>query len=241
MERFINEIYVARIRDDYRGMVRQVRETMDRTGLAVLEDFIHPDFLQELRTTVQTLQPLCYQNGKRKHLVGNDLKDTAVWEVTFSKFIIQLSNDILAPFNVHLDANDIHPVMNILVGDNGQDTVKSWHFDATYLTMAMPIVMPAPNGERDGKFRIWPNVRRFSQNSLQNRLYSNLARVELLRRMSKNYAINFVPGNLYFFYGFRSLHGTDLLDSAQMRANCLVNFGGPFFDLDKGKVVNYTK
>ncbi len=60
------------------------------------------------------------------------------------------------------------------------------------------------------------------------------------KRWPRNYAVNFVPGSLYFFYGFRSLHGTDELDSRQVRANCLMNFGGPFFDLQKGKVIKYN-
>ena len=129
--------------------------------------------------------------------------------------------------------------MNILTGEQGQDTVREWHFDATYLTIAMPVVMPPPSGERDGKFRIWPNVRPFSQNKLQHKLYCNLAKTGAFQKIARNYAVNFIPGSLYFFYGFRSLHGTDELDARQVRANCLINFGGPFFDLQKGKVIKY--
>ena len=156
-------------------------------------------------------------------------------------FVIQLANDILEPFHVRLNASDIHPVMNILVGEQGQDTVRSWHFDATYLTIAMPVVMPEPTGQLDGKFRIWPNVREFSQSKLRDRIYSNLARVELLRKAVNHFSVNFVPGNLYFFYGFRSYHGTEELDVKKLRANCLINFGGPLFDLNNGKVMSYKR
>lgn len=241
MQRFISERYREVIEKDYDGMVRKLRSTIDEKGLAVLEDFIHPDFLTELRASVDQLTPLCYQNGKRKYLVGADLDNTGFSEVAFSDFVIQLANDILKDFNVSVEAGDIHAAMNILVGENGQDTVKRWHFDATYLTIAMPVVMPPPNGGKDGKFRIWPNVRPFSQSRLQDKVFCNLAKVEVLRKTMPNFAINFVPGNLYFFYGFRSYHGTDDLDSTQLRANCLINFGGPFFDLNKGKVVRYAR
>jgi hypothetical protein len=100
--------------------------------------------------------------------------------------------------------------------------------------------MPPP-GDRDGKFRIWPNVRPFSQSSWRNQLYCKLAKSGLLPRVAKNYAVNFIPGNLYLFYGFRSYHGTDSLDATQLRANCLMNYGGPFFDLQKGKPIRYAK
>ena len=161
--------------------------------------------------------------------------------MAFSDFVIQLANDILAPFHVHLESSDIHPAMNILIGDQGQDTVRGWHFDATYLTIAMPVVMPSPNGTRDGKFRIWPNVRQFSQSSLQNKLYCNLFKLAAVRQLARSQAINFIPGNLYFFYGFRSYHGTEELDASQLRANCLINFGGPMFDLQKGKAIRYAR
>jgi hypothetical protein len=155
--------------------------------------------------------------------------------------MLKLSNDILKNYNVELESSDIHPAMNILVGDMGQDRVRAWHFDATYLTIAMPVVMPPACGEGDGKFRIWPNVRPFSQKAWENKLYYGVARTSLFQRMAKNYAINFVPGSLYFFYGFRSYHGTDALDTQHLRANCLINFGGPFFDLKKGKVIKYDR
>jgi|HubBroStandDraft_2_1064218.scaffolds.fasta_scaffold335747_1 hypothetical protein len=241
MQRFINDRYHEVIKNDYAGLVKRVRTSIDETGLAVVEDFIHPDFLTELRANVTELTPLCYQGGKRKYLIGGDLEKTAAWEVAFSDFTIQLANDILSPFHVHLEASDIHPVMNILVGEKGQDSVRGWHFDATYLTMAMPVVMPEPTGDRDGKFRIWPNVRPFSQSKLSDRFYSNVARVQLFQRFVNHLSINFVPGNLYFFYGFRSYHGTEDLDASKLRANCLINFGGPLFDLQKGKQIQYTK
>jgi hypothetical protein len=240
MERFISDTYKSVVEKDYAGFVDRIRAEMDETGMSVVENFLHPDFLTELRTSVDELTPICYQNGKRKYLVGTDLENTGFYEVAFSDFVVKLSNDILKAYHVQLEAADIHPAMNILVGDQGQDRVGDWHFDATYLTIAMPVVMPAPTGERDGKFRIWPNVRPFSQNKLQHRLYCQLAKTDLFQRMAKNYAINFVPGNLYFFYGFRSYHGTDELDTSKLRANCLINFGGPFFDLQKGKVIKYN-
>jgi hypothetical protein len=241
IERFINDCYREELRNDYDGFVRRIRSRIDDTGLAVLENFVHPDFLAELHSTVDRLTPSCYEGGKRKPLIGLELQNTGFYEVAFSDFVIRLANDILAAFNVQVQPGDIHPALNILIGQQGQDTVKGWHFDATYLTIAMPVVMPPATGGADGKFRIWPNVRKFSQSARLNQLYWHLAKIGLLRRIVKNFAINFIPGNLYFFYGFRSYHGTDLLDTDRVRANCLINFGGPFFDLQKGKIIRYPK
>ena len=241
IERFIDERYHEKIWSDYAGFVADIRKSMDDTGLAIVENFIHPDFLTELRCAVDRLTPICYEGEKRKTLIGGDLQNTGFYEITFSDWIIQLVNDILEPFNAQIEPGDVHPVVNILVGKKAQEDVTRWHFDATYLTIALPVVMPAPASQGDGKFRIWPNVRQFSQSRWRNKLFWNLAKIAFLRRIVKNQAINFVPGNLYFFYGFRSYHGTQDLDPNQLRANCLINFGGPFFDLEKGKVIKYRK
>jgi hypothetical protein len=60
--------------------------------VAVLESFIHPDFLATLRATVDQLTPVCYEGGKRKPLIAGDLKDTVFYEVAFSDFVIQLAS-----------------------------------------------------------------------------------------------------------------------------------------------------
>jgi len=237
---YINTPYHDMIRTGYAGMLQKLHTDLDKKGIAVLENFIHPDFLADLRSSVDDLTPLAYKSGKRKPLI-EELRNTRYWEITYSDFMTGLANDILAPFNVHLDAGDVHPVVGIHVGDLGQDYRDNWHFDATYLTMAMPIIMPPPATAGDGKFRIWPNVRPFSQSSKWNRFYWNLSKSKLLRKLYRSYAINFIPGNLYFFYGFRSLHGTEDLNPRDLRANCLMNFGGPFFDLSKGKTVRYSR
>src|SRR5271155_1574755 len=117
MQRFISDKYRQEILSDYPGFVRRIRGKLDETGLAVLDDFIDPSFLGELRTNVDQLTPVCYANGKRKHLVGHDLDNTGFMEITYSDFLVKLANDILAPFNVQIEATDIHPVINILIGE----------------------------------------------------------------------------------------------------------------------------
>ena len=65
MERFISDTYKSVVEKDYAGFVDRIRAEMDETGMSVVEDFLHPDFLAELRTSVDELTPICYQNGKR--------------------------------------------------------------------------------------------------------------------------------------------------------------------------------
>jgi hypothetical protein len=234
-ERFIAKEYLRRALADYCGFVREVKLMLEGDGLATLDSFLDPAFLSQLQASIAPLTARCYAGGKRRPLIGGDLEGTLFYEVTFSRFILQLANDLLSGFDVHLEPQDAHPVLNILTGAEGQDQVKDWHFDATYLTIVMPVIVPSPAAGQDGKFRIWPNVRQFSQNKMLDRVYRNLARLNIVRRAVRNFAVNLIPGNLYFFYGFRCYHGVGELDPNQLRAVCLMNYGGPLFDRLKGK------
>jgi hypothetical protein len=241
MKQFVSAAYQEQVETNYQSLVRKVKRMLDQNGIATVEDFIDPGFLSRLQSSIQELTPMCYDGDKRRPLVGKDLEGTIFWDVTFSEFLMRFVNDLLADFRIYLEPEDVHPAINILIGE-GQDPVRNWHFDATYLTIAMPIVMPKPTAEQgDGKFRIWPNVRSFSQNRMLNKIYWNLAKINLLRRVTRNLAIHLVPGDLYFFYGFRCYHGVDELDPRELRANCLMNFGGPLFDLNRGKRIRYSR
>ena len=50
--RFINPSYHDEIRKDYTGLVQRIRTAMDDKGLAVLENFIDPGFLAQMRNGV---------------------------------------------------------------------------------------------------------------------------------------------------------------------------------------------
>ena len=239
-ERFIAAAYRRRIEADYPGLVRELKDGLDG-GLAVLENFIAPAFLTELQASITPLAIECYGGGERRPLIGGDLRGTLFHEVTYAAFLRRLVNDLLADFQVHLEREDSYPVLNILAGVQGQRAVHDWHFDATYLTIAMPVIVPPPETPRGGKLRIWPNVRRFSQNLTLNRIYWNAAKWPIMRRAVRNFAVHLVPGNLYLFYGFRCYHGIEELDPDQLRAVCLMNFGGPLFDREKGKRLSYDR
>jgi hypothetical protein len=239
-ERFIAGAYRRQIRADYPRFVRELRGQLEN-GLATVENFIEPAFLAESQASIAPLAPRCYEGETRKPLNGDELAGTLFHEVAHAKFLRRLANDLLAGLKVYLEPQDIYPVLNILMGPKGQQQVHDWHFDATYLTIAMPVMVPTPGTPLDGKFRIWPNVRRFSQSLLLNRIYWSAARLAIVRRVVRSFAVNLIPGNLYFFYGFRCFHGVDALDPDQLRAVCLMNFGGPLFDREKGKRLKFPR
>jgi hypothetical protein len=218
---------------DERGYAERVSRQLDTRGIAVLEEFFTATGLEKMRKVVRDSHEHCLGGSARRHLTGGELDGTIFFDFAKSEFVQTLSNMVLRQFGYQVDRDDVYPVLNLLLGQKSTNAIRQYHFDATFLTLALPVIMPDTDSSRRGSFRIWPNVRRFSTNRLEEKLYWRLMRIPWLRDRFSAVTVDFKPGNLYLFYGFRSWHGIDDLDERFMRANCLINVGGPFFYLRK--------
>jgi hypothetical protein len=235
MNEMIQPQYWVSIQNDPRAVARKVKHDIDTRGVAVLQDFFTPKALDLMRHTALERYEYCLGSEVRKPLIGDDLLGTIFFQIAKSDWVQAVSNPILRPFGYHVDKDDVYCAMNILHGAKSRDGIYGYHFDATLLTLAVPVIMPNPNSERRGPFRIWPNVRQFSTGWFQEKYYWRIMRVRRLRNRFPTFTVDFRPGDLYLFYGFRSWHGVDDLDETSLRVNCLINVGGPYFQKMKNK------
>jgi hypothetical protein len=237
----MNELIQAKHRlaftNNHARFIREIKNDLDTRGIAVLPDFFTLAAMEKMREAVHDRYEICLGGPVRKPLVGGELEGSIFFEVAFSDFVQDVCNSIMRPFGYHVDRSDVHPALNILQGPKARDAIHGYHFDATFLTLAVPVIMPDPTSPRPGAFRIWPNVRRFSSGWLREKFYSRVMKTSWLRDLFPSLTVNFVPGNLYFFYGFRSWHGTGDLDDQSLRANCLINVGGPSFFRERKKTL----
>jgi hypothetical protein len=237
MKEMIKPNYWAELHDDPRALARIVKHDLDAHGVAMLQDFFTPKALEVMRQTADERYEYCLGSEVRKPLIGEDLLSTVFFQIAKSDWVQAISNPILRPFGYRVDKDDVYCAMNILHGAKSRDGIYGYHFDATLLTLAVPVVIPDPTSERRGSFRIWPNVRRFSTGWFQEKYYWRIMRIQRLRDRFRTFTVDFRPGNLYLFYGFRSWHGVDDLDETSLRVNCLINVGGPYFHKAKGKLL----
>jgi len=234
-EEMIQPEYLPALLTDPRSLARRVKPELDTRGFAMLPGFFTPAALEVMRETAYQRREYCVGSEKRKPLIGAELQGTVFYQIAKSDWVQALSNPILRPFGYQVDKDDVYPAVGILQGSNSQDAVYDFHFDATCLTLAVPVIMPDASRPLHGSFRIWPNVRQFSTSWLKNKFYWRVMRTTWLRDRFRNFTVDFHPGNLYLFYGFRSWHGVDTLDETSLRVNCLINVGGPFFHQTKKK------
>ena len=101
-----------------------------------------------------------------------------------------------------------------------------------YSTALIPILIPAEG--QPGDLILLPNTRPFRKTYLRNlfdkMMLDNPFTQKLLRkrweRGSKEIVkIKMVPGNLYFFWGYRSIHTNEAIDPHNIRATALLHFG----------------
>ncbi|WP_109513083.1 hypothetical protein [Pseudomonas ovata] len=129
----------------------------------------------------------------------------------------------------------IFPVLRCVQGAQGRRESNCFHFDASLVTVLVPIHIPTEGQER-GDLMLFPNLRRARQsilvNLIQKALLQNKASRWLMgqaiqRGWLKPMILPLVPGNLYLFWGYRTLHTNQPCSPGLMRATVLLHFGDP--------------
>jgi hypothetical protein len=109
-----------------------------------------------------------------------------------------------------------------------------FHFDSYVLTLLLPIEVPA--GKDNGELILLPNVRPirrwYTSNLIDKVLLDNALAQWFLRRMARLHPQRFVritltPGDLYFFWGYRSIHTNAPCDIDKIRATALLHYADP--------------
>ncbi|QHM71541.1 hypothetical protein C7M51_01831 [Mixta intestinalis] len=128
-------------------------------------------------------------------------------------------------------------MLRCVQGESGKRKSNAFHYDASVITMLLPIEIPQ-QGTARGDLVLFPNLRRFRSSVLfnvlekmlmQNGLSRRLLTWAIKQRLVKPMTLHLQPGNLYFFYGYRSFHANGACDPAFRRATALFHFGDPHY------------
>jgi len=126
-----------------------------------------------------------------------------------------------------------HRVLRCLTGKSAASHSMNFHYDSFMITALIPIVVPS-KGLR-GDFLIIPNTRhmrsRYLFNLVDKVLLDNALTQRRLRRRASNGGsvkrVSLTPGNLYLFWGYRSIHTNESVDEDMVRATALFHFADP--------------
>jgi len=130
-----------------------------------------------------------------------------------------------------------YQILRCLTGKGAARNSLIFHYDSYLITALIPVTIPGA-GKR-GDFLLFPNTRRvrafyatnlFDKLLLDNRITQFFLRTLARSRNAPLVRVQMVPGSLYLFWGYRSIHTNEPCDPEAVRATALFHFADPHAD-----------
>lgn len=213
---------------------RLVAELNDK-GFGCIPNYLQPKDLQRMQSFVTSA--VQRSNNEYVHFNGPDEVsgsglDELAHSPRFKKLIYELyerGTGKKAP-----EQQSFYQVLRCLSGQSGQKNSMIFHYDSYIVTALVPIQIP--NSGMAGDLLMYPNKRTVRKTYLSNAvdkvLLDNPLSQRLLRASvnTKRFSptrIKMLPGHLYFFWGYRSIHTNEPCDADKVRATALFHFANP--------------
>jgi len=132
-------------------------------------------------------------------------------------------------------SDQILKVLRCVQGKTGRRESNCFHYDASLVTVLLPIEIPQ-DGVARGDLIMFPNLRQIRSSVLlnilekallQNVLSRMLITVAIRQHVLRPEKLQLVPGNLYLFWGYRTLHANEPCDPVSRRATAIFHYGDP--------------
>jgi hypothetical protein len=210
----------------------QLADRINHDGFVVVEDFVQYDNLKNTQKFVK--DAVAANGGNYLHIAGHEkLSGTFLHDLPNNSEFISLCRGIFERgTGKPAPKTAFYQILRCLSGDLVQKHSMVFHYDSYVLTALIPILIPTEG--QPGDLILLPNTRPFRKTYLCNlfdkMMLDNPFTQKLLRnrweRGSKEIVkIKMVPGNLYFFWGYRSIHTNEAIDPHTIRATALLHFG----------------
>jgi hypothetical protein len=209
-------------------------EEIDRSGYAVLAQYVTTEDINHLRDFVR--EAIAAAGNSYTSLVGYaPVANSALGRIADSAVLRQVCMRVYervtsrpAPYPAY------YQILRCLTGETRGKHSMVFHFDSYLLTLLLPI--DVPSGKENGELILLPNVRPirrwYARNLFDKVLLDNALTQRILRWMANRYPRLFVritltPGDLYFFWGYRSIHTNAPCDVDKIRATALFHYADP--------------
>jgi hypothetical protein len=210
---------------------------MNRVGFGVLSGYLEPADLEDLRQFVETA--VAAAGGEYVVFTGEEaVAGTLLDELSSSPAFVNLLHQVYEQGSGRAAPNQsLYQVLRCLKGKSGLKHALHFHYDSYAVTALLPVIIPSQGSA--GHLVMAPNWRPVRSSYLFNLLdkiiLDNPATQFLLRhafrsRLLKLKQIPLVPGNLYLFWGYRTVHANEPCDPDKIRATALFHFGDPHAD-----------
>lgn len=221
--------------------IHKLVQDIDMLGFGCLPDFIPPGELAAMRQFVAdavTRSKGEYVGFTGRTAVEGSAFDTLSTSEAFRSLmrrVYEVGTGKPAP------AIEFHQVLRCLSGSSGQRHSLRFHYDSYIVTALIPVDIPTTG--RTGDLVMLPNTRGIRSSYLVNLidkvLLDNAVTQLMLRTLMKLGVLPLVrikprPGDIYFFWGYRSIHTNEACDPDKVRATALFHYANPHSNARSG-------
>jgi hypothetical protein len=211
--------------------VRQLVDDINTDGIGVIPGFLNEAFLARARSFVGAT--VAASGGNYVGLQGPDaVAGSGLEEVAHSAAFRRLMERVYQLGTGQTPPGDAYyQLLRCLTGQSVGSHSYFYHYDSYVITVLLPIAIPTTG--MTGDFLLIPNtrpIRRFYlQNAfdkllLDNKVTQKILKFLTLRGWRKVKRLKLVPGNAYFFWGYRTIHANEPCDSNSVRATALFHY-----------------
>ncbi|MCG5434202.1 hypothetical protein LV457_18175 [Mycobacterium sp. MYCO198283] len=214
----------------------QLAELLDRDGVVCLTGAVPDEWLAAARSSVLDSIGARGGNGFVAFGGGDGAAFAESPGVRIEPSVWRLLSDVAAqrlPRSGRL--RPLPPCLRVLAGPLPQEKPLLLHYDASIVTIVVPIIIPEGERGRHGELMLFPNQRPFRQSltvHIADKLraqngWTRRRAVERALADPDRYVVDLEPGNAYLFWGYRTFHGNLRCAPNLTRATLIVQFGEP--------------
>ncbi len=206
-----------------------VAHRINENGIDVIENFVSKTALKEAQRSIR-------ESAEKSKMYGDPIDHDAAAKNTFienwrrAPSFLEFCRSVSCYVHEQIPASpNWRHTLRILTGENCEPNSLLFHYDSYVLTALIPILMPSR--EETAQLILIPNARPVRRSYLVNVfdkliVDSPLSQTVLKRRNENNRLkrVPMVPGNLYLFWGYRSIHANDAFDPEEIRCTAILHF-----------------
>ena len=209
--------------------------SMDETGVAVLGNVLPQTILARLRNSVAEL--IEQQGARYFGFYGEQwMAGSCLAPLFEDPGLLALLRQLYEhKMGMPPPSDRILPVMRVLTGTQGIRHSNNFHYDSYVVSILLPVQIPYWPHEAQGNLVMFPNLRDARRSVIVNivekavveKLLGPIWRLPLIQRWLSARVVPLTPGDLYFFWGMRSLHANQACAPSSVRCTVLLHFGDP--------------
>jgi len=208
-----------------------VASEIDLTGSACLPEAVPREWLDAVRNYADTVP-----TGVHEVMLQGDSASGLPFlrDLASNPDLCALLHAVTAAAHPTADTSKsgIECALRVISGADPADRPLWFHYDASVVTVVLPIVIPEAAPGQSGELVIYPNRRPFRRWAVTNVLekavtQSDTFRRRFVRRLNLHRdaeTVQLQPGNAYLFWGYRSYHATMPVAPGSKRVTVILHY-----------------